>query len=282
MSRNQIKTMPELPEIETICQALKANILNKVIIKTNRLTEFNLRKAIPKDISQKLSNRKIIDITRRAKYIQISLDNSLILLIHLGMSGKFLIKDKDYSYQKHDHLSLILDDEQKLIYNDPRRFGLIEILDSNQLENSPFLKHLGIEPFSVEFTSQYLGKILSNKKQPIKLTIMDNINIVGVGNIYAAESLFLSGVKPDRPSSSLEKQEITLLHSKILQVLEEAIKQGGSTLKDYASANGDQGYFQHSFKVYGRDGKDCIVCKEIIQKIKQGGRASFYCPKCQK
>ena len=128
--------MPELPEIETICQALKARIPNKVIIKTNRLTEFNLRKAIPKDLSKKLTNSKIINVTRRAKYIQISLNNSLTLLIHLGMSGKFLIKDKDYSYQKHDHLAITLDDGQQLIYNDPRRFGLIEILDSNQLENS--------------------------------------------------------------------------------------------------------------------------------------------------
>jgi len=272
--------MPELPEVEVICQALKARVLNKVILKPLRLTDFDLRQPISKNIVEKLTNAKIIEIARRAKYIQIFLDNASILLIHLGMSGKLLIKERDYIYQKHDHLALQLEDGQQLVYNDPRRFGLISLIANDQ--QSPLFKNLGIEPLTPEFTTQYLAKLLEKKKQPIKLFLMDNINIVGVGNIYASESLFLSGILPNKMALSLSELEVNLLHNKIIEVLEAAIKQGGSSLKDYASIGGEKGYFQHLFKVYGREGKHCFVCNSIIAKIKQGGRASFYCPTCQK
>jgi formamidopyrimidine-DNA glycosylase len=270
--------MPELPEIETICKALRAQILNKVIIQAIKITNLSLRKPISDDLIKKLVNIKVIDIQRRAKYIKICLNDNSILLIHLGMSGKILIKPRNYIYQKHDHVAFILNDGQQLVYNDPRRFGLIEFLS----EDNNSLTHLGIEPLEQEFTPAYLANILNNKKQPVKLSIMDNSNIVGIGNIYACESLFLSKVKPDRPSFSLSKKEIVNLHKEIIFVLEEAIKQGGSSLKDYASVSGEKGYFQHFFKVYGREGGPCSICHEAICKVKQGGRSSFYCPSCQK
>ncbi len=274
--------MPELPEVETICQGLREKTLQKLIVKVQLITKLNLRQAIPASIEEKLVGRKIIKVTRRAKYIQIFLDDSLVILIHLGMSGKVLIKDQNYIYQKHDHFTIHLNDGQQIVYNDPRRFGLIDLIQEKELPNSSLLKHLGIEPLEIEFTPQYLANILGGKKQPIKLTIMDNINIVGVGNIYASESLFMSEILPTRPSASLNSEEISLLHQKIIQVLKDAIKQGGSSLKDYASVSGEKGYFQQSFKVYGREKENCSNCNSLIIKIKQAGRASFYCPTCQK
>jgi formamidopyrimidine-DNA glycosylase len=273
--------MPELPEIETICKGLKSKILNKVIVNALKLTKFNLRRAIPTDIELKLKNRKILAVERRAKYINIHLDDNLIILIHLGMSGKLLLKDKNYSYQKHDHFVMQLNDGEQLVYNDPRRFGLIELCDGDKLEECDLLSHLGAEPLSDEFTVSKFAEVLKGKKQPIKLSIMDNYNIVGVGNIYASESLYLSKILPTRASASLNLNEVSLLHDKIIEVLNNAIKQGGSTLKDYASVSGEKGYFQNSFKVYGKEGKECIMCGCLIEKIKQAGRASFYCPKCQ-
>lgn len=274
--------MPELPEVEIICQGLKKNILNKIIIKAQILTQYSLRQKIPNNIANKIKDSKVIAICRRAKYIQMCLDNNLVILIHLGMSGKVLIKESCYIYQKHDHFSINLDDGQQLVYNDPRRFGLIDLLNKDDLDNSPLLKHLGIEPLSKEFTEEYLINLLKNSNRPIKLVLMDNANIVGVGNIYACESLFLSNILPDRKASSLNNSEVILLYKMIINVLELAIKQGGSSLKDYASVSGEKGYFQHSFKVYGRDGDSCSVCSEIILKIKQSGRSSFYCSNCQK
>jgi len=273
--------MPELPEVETICLGLRSNILNKLITDAGRLTSFNLRRAIPIGIESKLTSARILDITRRAKYIQIFLSNQYVLLIHLGMTGKLLLKTQNYEPQKHDHFIINLDDGQKIIYNDPRRFGLIDICAKENLPNLTLFKNLGIEPFSSAFTPEYFAKILRVKKQPIKLSLMDNANIVGVGNIYAAESLFLSGISPLRAADSLSMTEITNLHAKILHVLNDSIKKGGSTLKDYAAVNGEKGYFQNSFNVYGREGRACLACQSNIIKINQGGRSSFYCLACQ-
>ena len=273
--------MPELPEIETICRALKSQILNLDIIQVKKQTNLNLRQEIPHNIEQQLENQKIIDIERRAKYILIHLNNANTLIIHLGMSGKLLIREKDYIYQKHDHFILYLSNKQKIIYNDPRRFGLITISNRDSLNNHPLFINLGIEPLSSSFDANYLHSILKNKKQSIKSTIMNNKNLVGVGNIYALEALFLSKILPTRESNSLSKKEISSLYENIIDVLKQAIKQGGSTIKDYSSISGESGYFQHSFKVYNQEGKQCKICSQLILRTKQSGRSSFFCPKCQ-
>lgn len=273
--------MPELPEVETICQGLRDNILNQTITEVYHLTKHKLRQEIPTDIIQKISNNTIDSIVRRAKYIQIFLSNDQVLLIHLGMSGKVLLKEEDYQYQKHDHFSFVLSDDRKVVYNDPRRFGLITLVKKDELENHALIKNLGVEPFDLKFTPAYLGKVLS-RKQPIKISLMDNKYIVGVGNIYASESLFLSKISPLRISNTLTSREVKLLRSKIIEILELSIKRGGSSLKDYASVSGEKGYFQNLFNVYGREGEECRSCNNSIIKVKQGGRASFYCDQCQK
>jgi formamidopyrimidine-DNA glycosylase len=273
--------MPELPEVETICRELGSHVINKSIKDVIRLTKHNLRLAIPNNIKD-IIGATIVKVERRAKYIQIFLSNDLILIMHLGMSGKILLKDFQYIPQKHDHLMIEFQDNGQLIYHDPRRFGLIDLIQNDELSEYSLFRELGIEPFSNEFTSGYLLKLLAGKNKPIKLAIMDNKNIVGVGNIYASESLFLAKVMPARPASSLDESEINLLHENILYILDESIKKGGSTLKDYANISGEKGYFQNSFKVYGRENQPCFICEQPIEKITQGGRSSFYCPSCQK
>lgn len=274
--------MPELPEVETICIGLSNNILNKTISKVDLLTGLSLRKPIPENLHQKLVNLKIVNILRRSKYIQIFLEKEIVLLIHLGMSGKLLLKDSNYTLQKHDHLQLILSDQQYLIYNDPRRFGLIELINANALTTHPLLASLGIEPLSKEFSQNKLQEVLAGKKSSIKQTLMNNKFIVGIGNIYASESLYKTAVSPLRASESLNLNEINLLHKNIVEVLNKAISSGGSSLRDYENISGEKGFFQNTFNVYGRNGLDCLKCSTKIVKITQAGRSSFYCPSCQK
>lgn len=274
--------MPELPEVESICQGLRSNILNCSILSAKALTNLKLRQIIPEELPEKIINSKIIKIDRRAKYIQVFLDNDIIIIIHLGMSGKVLIKPDNYIFQKHDHFMIGLDNNLKIIYNDPRRFGLITYTYKNNINNFSLFRSLAPEPLEAEFTVNYLQNILKKSSKPIKLLLMDNAKVVGVGNIYAAESLFLSKISPIRESNTLTPDEIKLLHANIIEILQQSIKAGGSTLKDYALINGEKGFFQNSFKVYGKEGKECMTCKNIIIKIKQAGRASFYCVQCQK
>lgn len=274
--------MPELPEVETICQGLRNEILNKIITQVYHLTKLKLRQEIPEDIKEKILNRKISKITRRSKYIQIFLDDDWVMLVHLGMSGKLLIKAMNYQYAKHDHFAFIVNNQLQIIYNDPRRFGLIALTQKDKLSQHALIKNLGAEPLDLEFTPKYLKEKLKQKKQPIKLALMDNHIIVGVGNIYASESLFLSKISPLRAANSLNDHEIEVLHAKIIEVLKDSIDKGGSSLKDYASVSGEKGYFQNSFNVYAKEGEDCKICKNKVIKIKQAGRASFYCACCQK
>ncbi len=272
--------MPELPEVETIRQSLLNRILNHKIIKVNRITNLKLKQHIPINI-ELIERAIILSVERRSKYLIIKLDNKVNLIIHLGMSGKLLIKDHDYFPQKHDHFSIKLDNNLNLIYNDPRRFGLIDICDEAQMNEYSLFKNLGVEPFSSNFTTDYLINKFKNKKQPIKLTIMDNNILVGVGNIYASESLFLSKIPPLKPANQLLHHEVDLLRKNIITVLNNAIMHGGSSLKDYSNINGEKGYFQNNFYVYGRIGQNCKICCSEIKKLVLGGRSTFYCHNCQ-
>lgn len=274
--------MPELPEVESICIGLQGLIKNKKIKTAQFLTPHRLRQEIPKSIVKNVNNQEIIDIKRRAKYIQIELANDIIVIVHLGMSGKFLLKDPPYIFQKHDHFVFILETKEKLVYNDPRRFGLITYCKKEDLEKFKLFENLGLEPLSEKFAIPPLEEILLKSKKPIKLTLMDNKNIVGIGNIYACECLFLSKINPFRIANSISKKETELLYANIIKVLKEAIKAGGSTLKDFAHVNGESGYFQNNFFVYGRGNDNCKKCGNLIVKINQGGRSSFYCSHCQK
>ena len=275
--------MPELPEVETVVRGMRQK-LDGATLKKVTLRREGLRYPFPPSLG-KLKSTKVEHIERRAKFAIMHLGNGLSVLFHLGMSGRILFPESNENLSKHDHLSLYFEKDGlpiELRMNDPRRFGVVDVCPTAVLETSKHLMTQGPEPFGDEFTADYLYKTLKKRSLPIKQAIMTNKVVVGVGNIYANEALFLSGVDPRRKASALTKKQVTELHSNIVKVLKAAIKAGGTSLKDYVQTDGTLGYFQHNFKVYGRAGKACPTCKAGIQKIVQGGRASYFCPQCQK
>jgi formamidopyrimidine-DNA glycosylase len=271
--------MPELPEVETVTRGLKKHLLNNEIVEFT-LFRNKLRNYIPKEINQ-LKNEKIHKIYRRAKYIIIETGSSY-LIIHLGMTGKFLIKDYLYEPGKHDHYIIKLANNLQAIYNDVRRFGVLEYLaKENNLDQQPLLAKLGCEPLSTDFTLELLSNLCQKSKKNIKSFLLDPQHIVGIGNIYAAEALFQAKISPTRAASSLTKKELKLLYKAIPEILNKAIDAGGSTLKDFSDSNGASGYFQHNFQVYGREKENCFTCNNKILRIVQQQRSTFYCPTCQ-
>ena len=258
--------MPELPEVETVVRELQKSLVGHKFTEIIT-TRSNIREEIP-DLSV-LEGKKITSVTRRAKYIIIN--NKLV--IHLGMSGTIRIR-KPEAHKKHDHVIFSLSNGREMVFNDPRRFGLVT------LYNDKYFKDLGPEPLEPEFNVKYLKNTLSSRSIAIKLAIMDQKVVVGVGNIYASEALFRSHINPTCPANKI-KNHAELIKN-IQNVLSEAIISGGSTLRDYVRSSGDLGYFQHHHAVYGHEGQPCQVCGSKIKKITQGGRSTFYCEKCQK
>ena len=273
--------MPELPEVETVRRGLEGALVGAVISGVV-LHRKNLRTPFPKGFEKSLAGRKITAIKRRAKYLLFYFDTDVVLIAHLGMTGRFsVLKNKDNKLVAHDHVVFNLADGRSLIYNDPRRFGLMDLCKHSEVETHKLFAHLAPEPLEDKFTEKYLAKALSKRSTPIKPTLMEQKVVVGVGNIYANEALFLAGISPLKPANEIGKK-LGLLISCIHDVLNDAIKAGGSTLRDFAHVSGESGYFQHKFHVYGRAGKPCSKCKTPIISIRQAGRATFYCPKCQK
>ncbi len=267
--------MPELPEVETVRTGLARSWIGKRIDGVE-LRREGLRFPFPEELEERLTGRKIAQIRRRAKYLLIDLDNDDILLSHLGMSGKWILDASDCE-GKHDHVVLHLDDGSMSVYNDPRRFGVLDIFsgDSHKL-----LDHLGPEPLE-EWGAQDLYAKLQKRKSAIKICILDQKVVVGVGNIYACEALNRSGISPTRISNKVTKKECESLVNEIKIILAEAIQAGGSTLRDFAGVDGTLGYFPHQFKVYDKEGEDCD-CGGIIERLVQGGRSTFWCSSCQK
>jgi formamidopyrimidine-DNA glycosylase len=271
--------MPELPEVETVRLGLIDELVNNEFIRVD-VFQSSLRQVVNENINEIVKNRRILSLSRRGKYLLINLERNYTIIIHLGMSGKIIISSED-AIKKHDHVRFHLNNGKFLTFHDPRRFGLVLVTKTDELDSCLLLKHLGPEPLDTEFNSDYLFNRLSKMSKAIKLTLMDNTIVVGVGNIYACESLFLAGINPSRKSDSLTRDESKKLVASIKQILTEAIKAGGSSLKDYVKPSGDLGYFQHSFKVYGKKNERCINCSSPIATIKQGGRNTFFCPTCQ-
>ena len=270
--------MPELPEVETIRLGLK-NIVGRKIVKIFR-SEKKLRLEPSLDF-QALKSAKISEIFRRARYLIFNLSNDLSLIIHLGMSGRITL-EREFKQLKHDHFACEFNDETWLVFNDPRRFGFVDLVKTKDLSRHKMLTKLGPEPLEKEFNFSDFFKKLRSKKTNIKTAIMDNHMVVGVGNIYTNESLFDSGISPLRKTDSLTKNEIEKLISSIKKIIKAAIKSGGSSISDYVDSHGNFGRFQDDFKVYGRPGEKCLQCKNLIQRIVQSGRASFFCNQCQK
>ena len=239
----------------------------------------NLRWEVDKDLEKLTANKRIYKISRRAKYIIFHLENNNIIL-HLGMSGSLRIANRDDNYfVKHDHIEFIFDKE-KIIYNDPRRFGSIHL--AKKIDNHKLIMHLGPEPLSKNFNGKYLYGLCKKSKTNIKSLIMNQKNVVGIGNIYASEALFLAKIKPQKVSKKLTKEDCKVLVTSIKKVLKKAIKKGGSSINDYINVDGKKGYFQYDFKVYGRTNMPCHICQNDILQIKINQRSSFYCKNCQK
>ncbi|WP_223668702.1 bifunctional DNA-formamidopyrimidine glycosylase/DNA-(apurinic or apyrimidinic site) lyase [Kangiella shandongensis] len=269
--------MPELPEVETTTRGLATHITHKTVAEVN-IYQPQLRWPIPNEVKQ-LEGRVSGDIRRRAKYMLWQFEHGC-LVMHLGMSGAMRVVDADTPLKKHDHFEVVFDDGKALRLNDPRRFGAI--LWQPKRQSLEVIKSLGPEPLSEAFDGEYLHQKLAKRKGAIKNAIMTNAVVVGVGNIYASESLFLSGIHPKRAANRISVKRCRLLAFNIKQVLEQAIKQGGTTLKDFTASDGSPGYFAQELNVYGREGKPCPRCQSPIKNITLGQRSSFYCPQCQK
>jgi len=277
--------MPELPEVETVCRGL-ARHLPDMRVESVIVRRRDLRIPLPLHLEQSLQGRAVQKIERRAKYVLIHLDNHEVLIVHLGMSGSMVLKEKPTtSYRTHDHVIINwVKGKQKLqlLFHDPRRFGLMALAPASELATHKLFAGLGPEPLGAALSGAYLYGLFASSKAPVKSVIMDQRKLVGVGNIYACEALFLSAIHPARIASKVTKKEAELLAASIKKVLKAAIASGGSTLRDYVRSSGDTGYFQHHFNVYGRQKLPCPVCGKTIHVIRQSGRSSFFCPGCQK
>lgn len=271
--------MPELPEVETSRRGIEPHILNNKINKIV-IRHPTLRWPIPKDLAKRFTGKTITAVQRRGKFLLLQTKVGTLML-HLGMSGVLRIVDNDTPVKKHDHVDFQFTDGVCLRFNDTRRFGCLLYTVGDPLQHRLLVK-LAPEPLSDEFTAWYLFDKSRHKKLALKLFIMNNHNVVGVGNIYANESLFKAGLLPTRPAESLTKPEAAKLVHVIRQVLQKAIKAGGTTLKDFAQSDGRPGYFAQKLQVYGKDGQPCPKCQMMLQGIKLGGRMTVFCEGCQR
>ena len=270
--------MPELPEVETVVNGLKPQVEGKVLL-SNYNSGKNLRYPLP-DFSACLG-ATLKNIERRAKYLLFHFDNGQTLMWHLGMTGQFHVLPSSAPAAKHEHVTLTFEHDLTLRYRDTRRFGYVGLCKTNELASHKWMSKLGIEPLTTAFDGQYLKDKLNTRKTSIKQAIMDNHVVVGVGNIYASESLFRAKINPKQTANSISTRKLSNLAKHTQNVLNEAIAAGGSTISDFVKADGKPGYFAHSFQVYGRAKQPCLTCTNPIEKIVLGGRASFFCAKCQ-
>lgn len=274
--------MPELPEVETVCRGLALKLLGRRILRVEQ-RRADLRFPFPADFAARLMGRRIDAIRRRAKYIVIDLDGDDILLVHLGMSGSMVVNEKRPAMlDRHDHVIFDIDDGTCVRFNDARRFGLMDLVPASGFQAHKLIRGLGLEPLEPAFDGPALAAMLKGRKTSVKLAIMDQRLVVGVGNIYASEALHRAGISPRRRAGSVQGTRAARLAAAIRQVLKEAIKAGGSSLRDYVQANGELGYFQHRWKVYDREGQACRQCGGPIRRITQGARSTFYCPADQR
>lgn len=269
--------MPELPEVETtrrgIAPHVQGRLITELIVRNPRL-----RWPIPSNLAQCVQGQRVQSVTRRAKYLLLNFDSGT-LIIHLGMSGSLRLVSASEPVGKHDHVELHLEPNIRLRYTDPRRFGCW--LWAESTHSHPLLAHLGPEPLEAEFTAEYLYQKSRKRRQAVKPFIMDNAVVVGVGNIYATEALFLTSIDPRRPAQQLSEQECRDLVCNIRLVLSQAIEQGGTTLRDFIGGDGRPGYFQQQLHVYGRSGQSCPRCQATLTQVQLGQRTSVYCPECQ-
>jgi formamidopyrimidine-DNA glycosylase len=272
--------MPELPEVETTRLGISPHVIGQKITEI-LIRRFDLRWPIPKNLTE-LEGSTIVSVKRRSKYLLLETSEGEVILIHLGMSGSLRIIPQGETWKKHDHLGISLKNKLQLRFHDPRRFGLVLRIHASEIASHPLLEKLGPEPLEEHFTARHLHNALKNKSIPIKVAIMDAKTVVGVGNIYASESLFRSGIHPKLPANQLTKPRTHKLVTAIKEVLTESITQGGTTLRDFLKSDGEPGYFKQRLFVYDRKGEPCRVCKTPISHEVLAQRSTYWCSKCQK
>ncbi|MDF1668165.1 MAG: bifunctional DNA-formamidopyrimidine glycosylase/DNA-(apurinic or apyrimidinic site) lyase [Roseovarius sp.] len=283
--------MPELPEVETVRSGLTPAMQGQVIVQAD-INRPDLRWPFPERMAERLTGQTVLQLRRRSKYILADLCSDETLLIHLGMSGRMLVSGDPLGAfahdhpapQKHDHVVLHMANGARITFNDPRRFGAMDLMDTATAETHPLLAKLGPEPLGNAFSEAYLAAALKSKNTPIKSALLDQRIVAGLGNIYVCEALFRARISPKRRAGQISAPRVHALVPIIREVLAEAIKAGGSSLKDFRQADGELGYFQHRFDVYDREGEACRNegCTGVVQRIVQSGRSSFYCVKCQR
>lgn len=282
--------MPELPEVETVMRGMMPVMVGQGIARTE-VNRPDLRWPFPERMAERLSGVCVENMRRRSKYILVDLESGETLLIHLGMSGRILISGDPLGNfvhthpapEKHDHVVFHMENGARLTFNDPRRFGAMDILQTATADQSPLLRDIGPEPLGNEFDESYFVKRVKTRKSPIKNVLLDQKLVAGLGNIYVCEALFRAGIHPARRGDRIAAKRLSPLVPIIREVLSDAIAAGGSSLRDFRNTGGELGYFQHRFDVYGREGEPCHAegCTGTIERITQSGRSSFFCPNCQ-
>lgn len=270
--------MPELPEVETVRAGLEKILIDRPVIERFEFHRKDLRDPMPIRQIRKLEGQRIEEVLRRSKYLLFQTRVGF-LLSHLGMTGSWRVAQKT-DVRPHDHVVIHFAGGLRLVYRDPRRFGILDCGDD--LGTHPRLRDLGPEPLSKDFTAETLWERLRGRESPIKNILMDAATVVGVGNIYASEALFRAGIRPSRLGGKLRRDECERLVGVVREVLREAIEAGGSSISDYVQASGETGFFQSKFRVYDRAGEACVSCGTQVKRSVIGGRSSFHCPKCQK
>lgn len=281
--------MPELPEVETVRRGLLP-VLEGHVIETAQVNRPDLRFPLPEGMADRLTGKTVQTLRRRSKYILADLSSGETLLIHLGMSGRMLISGAmlgefhhDHpAAQKHDHVILTMDSGAQVTFNDARRFGSMDLMPTARWQAHRLLADLGPEPLGNAFNEAYLRARLENRQTPIKAALLDQTVVSGLGNIYVCEVLHRAKIAPTRLAGDLTPKQTAALVPLIREVLTEAIEAGGSSLRDYRQTDGELGYFQHTFRVYDREGEPCTTCGTPILRLVQSGRSSFYCPNCQR
>jgi formamidopyrimidine-DNA glycosylase len=283
--------MPELPEVETVRRGL-APVMEGQVIAQARVNRPDLRWPFPENMADRLTGTRVERLRRRSKYILADLSSGETLLIHLGMSGRMLVSGDPLGTfvhdhpapEKHDHVVLDMGQGARVTFNDPRRFGAMDLMDTAEAERHPLLVSLGPEPLGNGFSESYLSGMLKGRRTPIKSALLDQKIIAGLGNIYVCEALYRARIHPARKVNRISEARLGALVPIIREVLQDAIAAGGSSLRDFRQADGELGYFQHSFDVYGREGAPCRSegCADTVRRIVQSGRSSFYCASCQR
>jgi len=273
--------MPELPEVEVVRMGLEPMLVGNVISNVHT-GPLSLRYPWPDDFAKRLSGLRFKSVSRRAKYLLFHFEHKESLIWHLGMTGQFHLLDGKIEVSRHEHARITLDNGKALVYRDSRRFGYCDLIWDTELEHHRWFASLGPEPLDGTFDGPYLYGKCRARSAPIKGVLMDNAVVVGVGNIYASETLYRCGIHPSAPASRISKERSGKLVSAVKEVLNEAIQAGGSTISDFVRADGKPGYFSHQFRVYGRMGEPCYQCGTIVRRIVQAGRSTFFCPGCQR